>query len=97
MSDCCCGAGKEQCTCHEPPALNGLLDNVTTSVLKTLVSDVTSRNQTWKSTLGSDYLRIIDVLENYLFYLFLFIGFLQTNSILAGTPFSEFGKIAKIR
>ena len=81
MSDCCCGAGNEQCKGHKPPALNGFFD-VTTSVLKALVSDVMSWNQTWKSTLGSDYLRVIDVFGKLFL---LFIGFLQTNSISAGT------------
>ena len=38
--------------------------NMTTSVLKALVSDVTSRKQTWKSTSGSDYPKVIDAFEN---------------------------------
>ena len=63
--------------------MNGLFDDVTTSVLKALVSNITSRNQTWKSTLGSDYLRVIDVIETYFFYLY--IGLFLQTLILAGT------------
>ena len=58
--------------------MNGLFDDVTTSVLKALATDVTSRNQTWKSTLGIDYmyLRVTEVFENcYFIYWFLATSF----------------------
>ena len=63
--------------------MNRLFDDMMTSVLKALVSYVTSRNQTWKSTLGSDYLRVIDVIGIYFFYLY--NGFLLLALILART------------
>ena len=60
--------------------MNGLFGDVTTSVLKALVSDVTSRNQMWKSTLRSDYLRVIDISENY----FSIYWFLATSFNISG-------------
>ena len=95
MSDSCCGGGNEQRnTGHErykelvnehykePAAVNGLFDDVMTSVLKALVSNITSWNQTWKSTLGSDYCRVIDVFEDYYFIYWLLATSLNIGGYL---------------
>ena len=86
MTDSCCGAGKRH-------AVNGLFDDVTTPVLKALVSHESESDV--KSMLGSVYLRVGDVFENY--FVHLYIVFLQRNLILAGTKFSELEVFAKIR
>ena len=65
--------------------MNELFDNLTTSLLKALATDRHElESQTWKSTLGNDYmyLRVTDVFENYFFYL---LVFLQLALILAGS------------
>ena len=64
--------------------MNGLFEDMTTSGFKALVSDVMSRNQTWKSMLRSDYLMVIDVSKTYSFFLLVSCNYMCV-ALLAGT------------